>query len=208
LTGGGTLNGTLSSPSGTTLSVGIDTNLNVLTVTTNADLEGSTYLKLDPANNTNDVVAAGTMLTIGGTLNVTNISDFTLGVGQSQVFKVLNAPTYVDNSVSVQLPTIAGISWDTTQLAVNGTITANSTVTPTPVITSISLSGTTLTINATNGPASGSYALLQSTNVALPLNQWTPVFTNNFDGSGDIINLSTNIVDPNLPQTFYILQVQ
>jgi fibronectin-binding autotransporter adhesin len=75
-----------------------------------------------------------------------------------------------------------------------------------PVITGIRVSGVTLTITATNGAVGGSYTLLESTNLLLPLNQWTPVFTNNFNGSGDI-NLSTNVVNPNNPQMFYLLQV-
>ena len=75
-----------------------------------------------------------------------------------------------------------------------------------PQITSIGLSGTSLSISATNGTAGGSWELLQSTNVALPLTQWQTNLTGNFDGSG---NLSTNIVNTatNL-QEFYILKVQ
>jgi hypothetical protein len=40
--------------------------------------------------------------------------------------------------------------------------------------------------------------------VALPLNQWTPLLTNNFAPDGTL-NLSTNIVNPALPQQFYML---
>jgi len=41
----------------------------------------------------------------------------------------------------------------------------------TPRITSISVSGTTLTITATNGPANGNFVLLQSADVTLPVAQ-------------------------------------
>jgi hypothetical protein len=75
-----------------------------------------------------------------------------------------------------------------------------------PHITSFNLTGTTLTISATNGAANGTYYLLMSTNVALPISQWTSVLTNTFDGGGDL-NLSTNIVHPDDVQEFYILQV-
>ena len=77
----------------------------------------------------------------------------------------------------------------------------------TPVITSIAVSGTTLTIHAINGPANGAYVWLQSTNVTLPLAQWAPVFTNSFDGNGNI-NLSTNIVNPSQAQKYYILRTE
>ena len=75
---------------------------------------------------------------------------------------------------------------------------------PTPTITSIAVSGTTLTITATNGADNGIYKLLGTTNLALPLSQWTPVLTNSFNGSGNL-NLSTNIINPNIPDQFYIL---
>ena len=70
--------------------------------------------------------------------------------------------------------------------------------------TSISVSGTTLTISATNGADGGQYVLLGTTNLTKPLSQWTPILTNNFDGSGNL-NLSTNVVNPAVPQQFYIL---
>ena len=73
-----------------------------------------------------------------------------------------------------------------------------------PVITGIGISGMTLILTATNGVGNGTYILLQSTNITLPLSQWTPVLTNNFDGSGNL-NLSTNIVTPGAQQQFYIL---
>jgi hypothetical protein len=74
-----------------------------------------------------------------------------------------------------------------------------------PVITGISVNGPTLTLTATNGAYGGKYTLLESVSLALPLSQWTPVLTNTFDGSGDL-NLSTNIINPNNPQEFYLLQ--
>ena len=82
-----------------------------------------------------------------------------------------------------------------------------STLVPAPTITGIHVSGTTLTITATNGPVNGSFVLLQSANATLSLAQWTPVLTNTFDGNG-AINLSTNVVNPGNPLEFYILQTQ
>lgn len=76
-----------------------------------------------------------------------------------------------------------------------------------PTITSVAVSGTTLSLTATNGPANGSYVLLESANLTLPPAQWIPVLTNSFDGNGDI-NLSTNVISSSNPQEFYILQAQ
>jgi hypothetical protein len=73
---------------------------------------------------------------------------------------------------------------------------------PTPVLTKISVTGTTLNLSATNGAHGGQFILLGRTNLAL--GQWVPVLTNVFDGSGNL-NLSTNVVNPALPQQFYRL---
>jgi hypothetical protein len=74
-------------------------------------------------------------------------------------------------------------------------------------ITSINVSGPTLTLKAANGSTNGVYYLLTSTNVKTPLNQWTRVLTNQFDGNGNL-NLSTNIINPTDVQRFFILQMQ
>jgi len=81
------------------------------------------------------------------------------------------------------------------------------TIVPAPTITHIAVSGPTLTFSATNGPANAPFVLLQSASVTLPLAQWTPVFTNSFDGNGGV-TLSTNVVSPSNPWQFYILQTQ
>jgi|ERR1017187_4319282 hypothetical protein len=77
---------------------------------------------------------------------------------------------------------------------------------PPPHITSIRLSGTSLSISATNGSTGGSWTLLQSTNLALPLSQWQTTCAGNFDGNG---NLSTNIANTTTNgREFYILKAQ
>src|SRR6266481_1660182 len=81
------------------------------------------------------------------------------------------------------------------------------TLVPAPTITGFAVSGSTLTLTATNGPSNGAFVLLGSANLRLPLAQWTPVLTNSFDENGRI-NLSTNVVNPSNPQEFYILRTQ
>ena len=89
----------------------------------------------------------------------------------------------------------------------NNSVSSNATFTIiSPLhITSIGLSGSTLTLKAANGLTNGTYYLLMSTNVTLPLSQWTPVLTNAFDQNGNL-SLSTNIINPADAQKFYILQ--
>lgn len=75
-------------------------------------------------------------------------------------------------------------------------------------IGNISLNGQNVVINGTNGVNGGTYYLLDTTNVAAPLNQWAAVATNivNTNGaSGAFTFTGTNVVTPNSGQQFYIL---
>ena len=71
-------------------------------------------------------------------------------------------------------------------------------------INNIGVSGTTLSLSATNGVAGGPWTLLQSTNIALPFSQWATNRAGTYDGSG---NLSTNIANVvTNGQMFYLLK--
>ena len=56
------------------------------------------------------------------------------------------------------------------------------------------------------GPTNATYYVVTSTDLNLPLNLWTPVATNTFNGSGQFS--ITIAVNPNQPQTFYRLQLR
>lgn len=60
-----------------------------------------------------------------------------------------------------------------------------------------------LVLAGTNGPASGSYVVLATTNLALPPTQWQPIATNTFNTGGDFV--WTNPVMPGLERRFYRL---
>ena len=77
-----------------------------------------------------------------------------------------------------------------------------------PNLNGVSLSGTNLLLNVINGPSGATYYVLMSTNVAQPLNQWTPVATNTVGACGNFTVTITNAVDPDAPQRFYILKSQ
>jgi polygalacturonase len=63
--------------------------------------------------------------------------------------------------------------------------------------------GSSLVMSGTGGVAGGTYYVLTSTNVALPLNEWTPVATNQFDPSGNFI--FTNSAPTNVSHEFFRL---
>jgi F5/8 type C domain len=75
---------------------------------------------------------------------------------------------------------------------------------PRPAIVSAGLIGTNFMISGTNGIAGATCYLLGTTNAALPLNQWTPVTTNEFGPNG---NFSvTNQINNGTPNSFFLIQ--
>jgi fibronectin-binding autotransporter adhesin len=125
LKGNGTVvgNATIGSAGGV-LAPG-DTNvIGALTFTSNLTLAGTTLIKLDTDLATNDIVDVGGTIAYGGTLTVTNIGVTALAAGDVfQVFVFGNGQQSGDFGVT-NLPTLsAGLSWNTTELDSQGTLT-------------------------------------------------------------------------------------
>jgi len=76
---------------------------------------------------------------------------------------------------------------------------------PVPVITGFSLAGTNLVFNVANSITGGVFTVLMSTNLSLPLTNWTALATNTAT-SGSFTLTATNAVDPTAPGWFFILQ--
>jgi hypothetical protein len=73
-----------------------------------------------------------------------------------------------------------------------------------PQIGTINVMAGNLQFSGTGGLASGTYHVLCTTNLALPLSSWTPVLTNTFDTGGNF-NVSLPVgADPN---QYYIILV-
>ncbi len=77
-----------------------------------------------------------------------------------------------------------------------------------PGIGSLSLSATSLLLNATNVRAGLTYYVLTSADASLPLSQWTPIATNVPGASGNFTIAATNAVTVNAPRQFYILETK
>jgi hypothetical protein len=88
-----------------------------------------------------------------------------------------------------------------TQRTATGTIL----ILPLPSIQKIAIAGSDVILSGAGGPAGGTYYVLASTSVALPLSNWTAIATGLFDGGGAF--QFTNAVDPAASQRFYRLQV-
>lgn len=76
---------------------------------------------------------------------------------------------------------------------------------PPPIFESVVFDGANLVFIGSGGISSGFYYVLSSTNLSLPIANWTRIVTNQFDGGGGF--LFTNAISPSAPQSFYQLQL-
>jgi hypothetical protein len=188
--------------SGATLAPG--GSLSRLVFDTNVTLNGgsTTIMEVSKPPLTNDVAQIGGTLTYGGTLVVTNVNGKALAGGDS--FKLFDAGSYSGYFANLVPPTPgSGLSWDTAALT-NGVLSVVTAMPPR--ISSIELIRGKLVVTGNGGPARAEYYVLTSTDLALPLNQWTRIATNFFGENGNFD--FTNAPGPNLQQAFYLLQLQ
>lgn len=217
LVSAGALGGTgiLASPvlvqSGASLMAGSSTtNIGTFTVNSAVTLAAgsSAVMKIDKLSGvtSSDNIAA-TKLTYSGTLVVVTNFDMNTALAIGDTFTLFTAGTYSGSFTSYNLPALPlGMGWSTSQLGVNGSISIVSVLVTSPVFSSVSLSGTKLVLGGTNGVAGNPYYVLTSTNLTLPLAQWTVIATNSFDSFG---NFSfTNAVNPTNPAQFFDISVQ
>jgi alpha-galactosidase len=203
LAGGGNITGVLTSTLGSTVAPGSASATGTLTVSGAVMLQGTTFMKLNPSASTNDVVG-GSSITYGGTLNLTNLAG---AFAAGNTFKLFSAATYSGSftNLTPAIP-VTGLGWSTNNLPVNGTLSVIAQPTPPPHFGGIVTNGNNLVISGTNGVPNWTYYVLTSTNVSLPLSNWTVIATNTFDGGGNF-NF-TNSPNPPAPQTFYLLKLQ
>ena len=204
LGGAGSVGGAVTVNSGGTLAPG--TPLGVLIISNNLTLaDGSqTQVQVQHSPLTNDAVKISGILTEGGTLVVTNSGVAAFAAGDS--FKLFSAVGgYAGEFSSVSLPALnPGLYWNTARLAVDGSLTVVSS--NPPATTGVNFSGGNLVWHGTGGTPNWNYYILSSTNLTLPLAQWTVAATNQFDAGGNFN--CTNAANTSAPQQFYIIEVQ
>ncbi|MGN6556045.1 MAG: beta strand repeat-containing protein, partial [Verrucomicrobiota bacterium] len=76
-------------------------------------------------------------------------------------------------------------------------------VLPLPSLAAAAEAGGQLVFSGANGQPGATFRLLSSTNLTLPLSDWTPLATNQFDSQGNFVY--TNTLSPAQPQQFYRL---
>lgn len=188
------LGGTLSpGPSVGTLTIGSALTLSPAS---------SNVLDLGKSPLTNDLVIVGAPLSYAGSLVVACSSSNQLAAGDS--FRLFSAPSYGGAFSSYTLPFLnAGLAWDSSGLAVDGSIKVVS-VSP-PQIAQVVQVGSNLVISGSGGTPGAEYFVLSSTNASLPLVQWTRSSTNRFDATGQFV--FTNAIAGGESQQFFILEL-
>jgi autotransporter-associated beta strand protein len=203
LGGVGVINGPVFVQSGGTL---ITSPAAIGTFTFNAGLTlaagGTNVMKINKSLQTNDQLAVAGALGYGGSLVVTNLAG-TLVAGDS--FPLFNAGSYTGSFAGLSPATPGpGLIWNTGTLAADGTLRVMAA--GPPDFGSFGLSGTNFILSVTGGPPGSPYRVVTSTNLTLPLTNWTPVWTNSFDANGNGQPL-TNALDPAAQQQFFDILV-
>jgi autotransporter-associated beta strand protein len=202
LGGNGIISGAVTVNSGGVFAPGNPLGTLTLSNTLGLSPGSTTVMEVESSPLTNNAVKVSGNLTEGGTLNVTNIGALALADGDS--FKLFNAGSYGGAFANMILPPLpAGLGWNTNGLNTSGVLSV--VVTAEPVFGSVTLATGGLSLSGSGGVADANFYLLAATNLAMPLTNWTRVLTNQFDAGG---NFSfTNAINPNVPQTFYLLQL-
>jgi len=205
LGGAGAVGGAVTVNSGGTLAPG--NPLGALTISNSLTLaDGSqTQVQVQHSPLTNDAVNVSGILTEGGSLVVSNSGAAAFTAGDS--FKLFSATGgYAGAFSSFSLPALnSGLTWNTDRLVVDGSLTVVST--SPPATTGVNYSGGNLVWRGTGGTPNWNYYILSSTNLALPVAQWTVTATNQFDAGGNF-NCTNAVTGANGSQQFYILEVQ
>jgi autotransporter-associated beta strand protein len=197
LGGSGIIGGAVTVESGGTLQSGSGgTNIATLIINnalTNA-AGSTTFMKIDQASSTNDVVAGLTAVSFDGTLTVTNLGGTFVG-GES--YQLFSAGSYNGNFTATNLPVITPLNWNWNPT--NGTLSVVSGTATTPTNITYSVSGSTLTLT---WPGSHLGWFAQSNSVNLEdTNYWF-----NISGSETATNLVITM-DPTLTNVFYRLRM-
>jgi hypothetical protein len=181
---------------GGTLQPGASGTVGIFTVTNSVNLSGETIINLDRTNSPNCGRLVATNIIYGGTLTVTNAGRTLMGGETFQVFSGAVSGSFI----ATNLPVLAaGLSWDVSNLNSSGTLHVLGQILP-PTFGSIQVSGTSATISGTNGTPGVTYYVLTSTNVTVPVAQWTRLATNTFAADGSFSYTTTTATNA---QQFY-----
>ena len=202
LGGNGSVGTDVTVAAGGTIAPGI--GIGRLTLMGSLTNNGTFSAELSKADGTNDVIACSGTVALGGQLAVTNLAG-TLALNDT--FKLFEATTFVGQFTSVSPATPGpGLAWDISGLPITGTLKIVAGITERPKITSVSYSGTNMTVSGTGGNADGTYYVVTSPDLNVPIASWTRFSTNSFAADGAFSFVIP--VNSATPQAFFRLQLQ
>ncbi|HEX5219931.1 MAG TPA: autotransporter-associated beta strand repeat-containing protein [Verrucomicrobiae bacterium] len=179
LAGHGTVTGNVTANG----SISPGTSIGQLTVSGNVTLSGNALMEVSKAGAVlaNDVLSVSGTLTSGGTLTVTRTGDPLVA---DDSFRLFLAGGFSGSFASFSLPALdPGLAWDTSTVNSDGWVRV---VTSTaPLIGSVSIINGEIVVTGTGGTPGGTYHVVTTTNLTLPMLQWLPIATNTFDGGGN-----------------------
>jgi autotransporter-associated beta strand protein len=197
LGGNGVIPGPVTVYSGGTLSPGSNA-IGTLTISNTLTLAGTTYLEINPALATNDLITGLSAINYGGTLSVANLAG-TLATNTS--FKVFSAASYTGAFAATNLPALGlGLGWVFDPAG--GRLSVVQLVAVTPPTLAWSLAGSTLTFSWPSDHT-GWRLLMQTNNLASGLSE-NPADWMSVPGASLTNQLSLPL-DPTQPGGFYQL---
>ncbi len=202
LGGSGVIAGPVTISAGAILAPG--TVMGALTISNLLDLQGTTFMEIGRVDGTvsNDQLIGVSNLTCGGVLQVQNIGTGILLAGDS--FQLFSANTITGDFSSVVLPPLwPGLDWDSSTLAVDGTLRVTGSIIP-PRFNALELSETNaaIALEGSGGSPGFAYTIFSSTNLI----EWNAETSELFDDTGAFrIDLLT---DPEQPCMYYMLEGQ
>jgi rhamnogalacturonan endolyase len=148
---------------------------------------------------TSDLISVTGNLTLGGTLNLSAATGF--AAGAYTLF------TYSGNLTlgSVTLGAMPAGYVGALDTSSAGLVRVKVTALPRPAFARTFTSGTNLVLNATNGTAGQPCSVLTSTNLSLPIANWSLLCTNQFPAGGTL--WLTNPIPPNTPAQFFLIRI-
>jgi autotransporter-associated beta strand protein len=152
---------------------------------------------------TSDEITNVTTLTFGGTLAINETGDPLAAGDVINLFSFAHA----SGSFAAFNPATpgAGLVWDQSTLTTDGNIRVKTAPVPQPVFSSVSTAPGQLILSGSNGSLGGNYYVLVSSNLLVPLSNWTYIATDAFNGDGTFS--FTNNVDPTVPRQFIVIQL-
>ncbi len=206
VTASGTLNGTgfiagaVSIDPVGTLSPGTGSTIGTLTVSNTLTLSGTVIMKISKTGGllTNDLVQGLQGVNYGGTFTVTNITSDATTLAPGDTFTLFSSTGYVPGFTTTNLPALSGgLSWDTSQLTVNGSIHIVGNVNTNPTNITAVVNGSNLELT---WPADHiGWRLQEQTNTLA-----TGIYTNWVDvPNTGTVNAYTNVINPANGAVFY-----